>query len=244
MAVLLFFAIHWYVSLFFQSFFHHRYAAHQHFTMNKVWERVFFVLSFIFQGSSYLSPYAYGVMHRMHHSFADTEHDPHSPKFSRNIFSMMWRTKVIYTSILKGKLAVEEKFKTNVPSWMKFDIVTDSWPLRLLWVAGYVVFYLFFAEYWWMYLLIPIHAIMGPFHGAIINWFAHKIGTRPNKVNDTSTNLMPVDLFMMGEGYHNNHHKFPKRANFGIRWHEFDPVYPFILLFKSLGIIRMNASMA
>jgi stearoyl-CoA desaturase (delta-9 desaturase) len=212
--------------------------------MNKVWERVFFVLSFIFQGSSYLSPYAYGVMHRMHHSFADTEHDPHSPKFSRNIFSMMWRTKVIYTSILKGKLAVEEKFKTNVPSWMKFDIVTDSWPLRLLWVAGYVVFYLFFAEYWWMYLLIPIHAIMGPFHGAIINWFAHKIGTRPNKVNDTSTNLMPVDLFMMGEGYHNNHHKFPKRANFGIRWHEFDPVYPFILLFKSLGIIRMNASMA
>jgi stearoyl-CoA desaturase (delta-9 desaturase) len=242
MVILIFFAVHWYVSLFFQSFFHHRYAAHQLFTMTKGWERAFFIVSYIFQGSSYLSPYAYGVMHRMHHSFADTEKDPHSPKFSSNIFSMMWHTKIIYSKILKGKMVVEEKFKSNMPKWMSFDLFTDKVPVRLLWVGAYVAFYIIFATHWWMYLLLPIHAVMGPFHGAIINWFAHKIGTRPNKVNDTSTNLMPVDLFMMGEGYHNNHHKFPKRPNFGLRWHEFDPVYPFILLFNKLGIIRLTVT--
>jgi len=31
---------------------------------------------------------------------------------------------------------------------------------------------------------------------------------------------------MMGESYHNNHHKYGSRANFGgIRWHEIDPTY-------------------
>jgi stearoyl-CoA desaturase (delta-9 desaturase) len=33
--ILVFFLAHWYVSLFFQSFFHHRYAAHAMFVMKK-----------------------------------------------------------------------------------------------------------------------------------------------------------------------------------------------------------------
>ncbi|HJY63202.1 MAG TPA: acyl-CoA desaturase, partial [Ignavibacteria bacterium] len=49
---ILFFITHWYLSLFFQTFFHHRYASHGAFTMSKSWERVFYILSFITQGSS------------------------------------------------------------------------------------------------------------------------------------------------------------------------------------------------
>ena len=46
---------------------------------------------------------------------------------------------------------------------------------------------------------------------------------------------------MMGESYHNNHHKFGGRANFGgFRWHEFDPAYPFIRLLDKLGVIRLR----
>ena len=44
-------------------------------------EKVFYVLTWIFQGSNYLSVYGYGVMHRMHHPCADTPQDPHSPKY-------------------------------------------------------------------------------------------------------------------------------------------------------------------
>ena len=81
---------------------------------------------------------------------------------------------------------------------------------------------------------------MSPIHGAVINWFAHKYGYVSHKVGDTSKNLLPFDFLMLGEGYHNNHHKFGSRANFGIKWHEFDPVYPFILLFDKLGIIHLK----
>jgi len=71
--ILLFFVAQWYLSLFFQTFFLHRYAAHKAFTMNRFTEKVFFVLTWLFQGPNYLSPFGYGTMHRMHHAFADTE---------------------------------------------------------------------------------------------------------------------------------------------------------------------------
>lgn len=41
MSILAFFLAHWYLSLFAQTFFLHRYAAHQMFTMNKTWEKTF-----------------------------------------------------------------------------------------------------------------------------------------------------------------------------------------------------------
>lgn len=240
MAILIFFVAHWYLSLFSQTFFHHRYSAHNMFQMSRFWERFFYFFSFITQGASYLSPYSYGILHRMHHAHADTELDPHSPKYDRNLFSMMWRTKVIYSDIFSGKTEVSEAYKKGLPAWFSLDKFADSYVTRSLWVVAYVVFYAFFATQWWMYLLLPLHFIMGPLHGAIINWFAHKYGYVNYETTDTSKNLLPVDLLMLGEGYHNNHHKYQKSPNFGKRWFEFDPVYPAIVLFKKLGIIQMR----
>src|SRR5437868_5875201 len=77
--ILVFFVAHWQLSVFFQSFFHHRYGAHKQFTMSKRMERVFHFLSWFIQGSSYLSPRAYAILHRMHHAYSDTPNDPHSP---------------------------------------------------------------------------------------------------------------------------------------------------------------------
>ncbi|HVD98911.1 MAG TPA: acyl-CoA desaturase [Cytophagaceae bacterium] len=240
MAILIFFLCHWYLSLFAQTFFLHRYAAHQMFTMNKFWERVFYIMTWIFQGSSFLSPYAYGVMHRMHHAYADTEKDPHSPKYSHNLFDMMWKTKNIYNDILKHRIRIDAKFTRNVPYWKFMEKLGDTWFIRIGWGVAYSLFYIHFATAWWEFLLLPVHYLMGPIHGAIINWFAHKFGYVNYKVNDTAKNLLPFDFLMFGEGYHNNHHKFGGRANFGIKWHEFDPAYPIILLMNKLHIIRLK----
>lgn len=240
MVIIFFFIAHWYLSLFTQSFFHHRYAAHQMFTMSKRMEKVFFFLTYIFQGSSYLSPYAYGALHRQHHSYADTEKDPHSPKYSKNLLDMMWKTKNVYTDIFMEKVPIEAKFTKDLPKWTRFDRFADSWPSRISWGLFYIAFYVIFATQWWMFLLLPIHFVMGPFHGAIINWFAHKWGYVSHKVNDTSKNLLFFDFLMLGESYHNNHHRFPNRANFGMRWHEFDPLYPVILAFDWLGVIFLK----
>ena len=240
MTILIFIIAHWYLSLFFQSFFHHRYSAHQMFTMSKGMEKVFFIGSFITQGSSYLSPNTYGIMYRMHHAFADTEKDPHSPKFDKNLWKLMWHSAEEFRDIFYEKIKIEDRFKINLPEWKGFDRITNKWIIRVLWMAAYTAFYIFFADHWWMYLLLPIHFLSGPVHGAVINWFAHKYGYTNFKLKNTSKNLLPVDFLMLGEAYHNNHHKDGTSPNFGFRWFEIDPIYPVIKLFNALKIIKLR----
>jgi stearoyl-CoA desaturase (Delta-9 desaturase) len=239
--ILVFFVASWYLSLFFQTFFLHRYAAHKSFTMSKFTERVVYVLTWIFQGSNYLSPYGYGVMHRMHHAFADTEDDPHSPKYDVSIWNMMWKTKTIYSDIANKKFIPEKRFTEGVPQWEAFDKFARSWPSRIFWAGVYITIFYLYADAWYLWLLLPVQFLLSPIHGAIINWFAHKYGYRNFEVGDTSRNFLPVDFLMMGESYHNNHHKNGSRANFGgIRWHEIDPTFQVMRLLDTVGIIRLK----
>jgi stearoyl-CoA desaturase (delta-9 desaturase) len=239
MIILLSFVAIWYLSLFFQTFFQHRYAAHGAFQMNKGWEKVFFVLAYITQGSSYMSPRVYAIMHRLHHAHTDTALDPHSPSFSKNIFAMMWRTRCFYRDIYEGRMEVDEKYQKNLPEWRSFDRWANSTVSRLLWMAAYTAFFIVFATSAWWYLLLPVIFAMGAFHGAIINWFAHKYGYINFRLKNTSMNLLFIDFLMLGESYHNNHHKRPSAINFGRRWFELDPVYPVIRLLAKLRIIRL-----
>lgn len=239
MVIIIFFVSLWYVSLFSQTFFQHRYAAHGAFTMSKGWERFFFILAYITQGSSYMSPQAYAIMHRLHHAYTDTEKDPHSPSYSRNIFSMMWRTRGFYRDIVQGRMEVEQKFLKNLPEWPAFDRFADGTLSRVLWVVAYTLFFVFFAASPWLYLLLPVVASMGAFHGAIINWFAHKYGYINFKLRNTSMNLFFIDVLMLGESYHNNHHMHPSAINFGRRWHEIDPTYPLIRLLSWAGVVTI-----
>ena len=178
----------------------------------------------------------------MHHAFADTEKDPHSPKYSANPFTMLMETKDVYFSILNKEKEVEPRFTRNVPEWASFDKFANAWLVRMLWGAFYVWFYMQFATATWMYALLPIHLFMAPVHGTIVNWYAHKYGYRSYEMSNTATNLLPLDLLMMGESYHNNHHKNDSSPNFGSRWHELDPTYYIILLLNFLGIIQVKKS--
>lgn len=227
--------------MFSQTFFQHRYAAHGAFSMSKGWERFFFIIAYITQGSSYMSPKTYGIMHRLHHAHTDTELDPHSPSFSKNIFTMMWRTRTFYRDIFNGTMEVDPKFTKNLPEWDGFDKWANSGLSRALWVVVYLAIFIAFAASPWLYLLLPIVISMGAFHGAIVNWFAHKYGYKNYILKNTSENLFSVDFLMLGESYHNNHHKFPSAINFGKRWHEIDPIYPVIRFLAWLGVISIPA---
>ena len=208
--------------------------------MNKFWERMFFILTYITQGSSYMSPRAYAIMHRMHHAYTDTEQDPHSPSFSKNIFTMMMRTRNVYVSIFKGILEIEPRFLKNLPEWPAFERWANSTTSRVMWGAIYLTVFVLYASSPWVYLLLPVVLCMGAFHGAIINWFAHKYGYKNFILKNTSENLLGVDILMLGESYHNNHHMHPSSINFGFRWHELDPVYPVIRFLAWLRIIKIS----
>lgn len=237
--VIIFFFSHWYLSLFAQSFFYHRYAAHQQFTMSKFWERFFYFIGWVFQGSSYLNVTGYAVMHRLHHAHTDTEKDPHSPKFSANLFKMMWETKKYYKALNENAKQVDEKYMKNIPQWKTMNFIADTWVSRISWGALYVICYALFAHPVY-FLLLPIHFLMGPFHGVIINWFAHKIGYMNYFMKNTSKNILNIDFLMWGEGLHNNHHRKPYSPNFAQRWFEFDPMYPIIKIFHWVRIIRLQ----
>ncbi|MFD2550889.1 acyl-CoA desaturase [Bizionia sediminis] len=240
MTVIIFVLTLWYGGLFFQSFFLHRYAAHQVFTMSKTAERITFILTWIFQGSSYLSAYGYGIMHRMHHAYTDTEKDPHSPLYDANLFAMMWKTKNIYQAINQQQIPVEDRFTKHVPQWKRFDTFASSRVSRFMWIGFYITFFMLFATAWWQWLLLPIALLMAPIHGVIINWFGHIYGYENFKMKNTSKNLFPIDVLMMGEGYHNNHHKFASRANFGVKWHEIDFTYVIIKILDTIGFIKLK----
>jgi stearoyl-CoA desaturase (delta-9 desaturase) len=124
--ILLFLVIHWYLSLFMQTFLQHRYAAHGAFSMSKFWERFFYLAAYITQGSSYVSPRVYAIMHRMHHAYTDTVKDPHSPKFDDNLFAMMWRVRQVSNGIYKKNEEIELRFLKNLPDWPMMDKIAHS----------------------------------------------------------------------------------------------------------------------
>jgi stearoyl-CoA desaturase (delta-9 desaturase) len=244
MIVFLFLVLHWYLSLFGQTFFLHRYGAHKMFTMSRGWEKFFYVFSWITQGSSYLNPRAYAILHRMHHAYSDTEKDPHTPHFFKEVFSMMMHTRSIYNDVLNKRVEVEAKFDRNFPEYPGIDKIADSWFTRLTFAGLYIGFYIVFATHWWLFLLLPVHFLMGPVHGAIVNWAGHKYGYRNFDSGDRSRNTLFIDFLMMGELFQNNHHQAGSRPNFAAKWWEVDPAYPIILLLSKLKVIQLSRQTA
>jgi stearoyl-CoA desaturase (Delta-9 desaturase) len=208
--------------------------------MNSVWEKIFYMLTLLFLGSSFLNPRAYAIMHRMHHAYSDTEKDPHSPHFIKDVWGLMIKTKNIYLDYQRYKIEPEPQFRDRYPTWAFVDRIGGSWITRLCFGMLYVAFYVAFATHWWMFLLLPIHFFMGPIHGAIVNWCGHKYGYSNFDNDDHSKNTLPFDFLMLGELFQNNHHKKPNDVNFAKRWFEFDPSYPVIKLMHKLRIIQLR----
>jgi stearoyl-CoA desaturase (delta-9 desaturase) len=238
--LLVFFVLHWQVSVFFQSFFLHRYGAHRMFSMSHRWERFFHLCTYLAQGSSYLKPHAYAILHRTHHAYADAPGDPHSPTVHGSLLRMMLMTKRHFEDISQRGLIREPRFAGNVPEWPALERWGSSRASGLLWVGLYTAVYVCFATAWWQYAFLPFHFIMGPLHGSIVNWFGHWVGYRNFETDDRSRNSLVIDVLTCGELYQNNHHRFASDPNFAKRWFELDLTYPAICLFDRLGIIQLK----
>ncbi len=239
--ILTFFFCHWFFSLFFHSFFLHRYASHQMYTTTKTWEKIFYFSTWMVQGSSYLVPRAYAVMHRMHHTYSDTKEDPHSPHFFKDIMQMMLHTAAIFRGFVTGKNLPDEQFtKEYIPVWHKLDVIGNSALSRFLFGAFYASIYIIFAPNYWWFLLLPIHFLMGPIQGAIVNWFGHKLGYSNYNNGDHSKNTTPLGILLMGELFQNNHHHAKYDPNFAKKWFELDFTFLIMRGLNLIGIIKLK----
>ena len=242
MIIVAFFVAHWQLSVFFQTFYLHRYGAHKQFTMGPGWERFFHLCTYVFQNCSFLSPRAYAILHRMHHAYSDTEKDPHSPLNYKDVVTMMLATKKKYDDFAYRRVAPEPRFEAGVPDWPAIDRLSQSWVGRLAWGGAYVLFYYKFVTAPWMWCLLPAHFVMGPIHGAIVNWCGHKYGYKNFDNGDASRNTLPFDFLTAGELFQNNHHKYGMSPNFAARWFELDPTYQVIRVLGFLGIVDLTGA--
>lgn len=238
MEVVAFIIVHWYVGIFIQSFFLHRYVAHQNFEMSSFWERFFFILNFIIFGSSYMSPAAFARMHELHHHHADRNEDPHAPSNSLGILGTIIIARNNYQEVYQGRKNAQPA--RTYPEWKSLDKLGHHWLTRLSWGVVYVLIYTQLTDQWWPYLLLPITIAMGALQGGIVNHLAHTIGYRNYHTADNSRNILRLDFLFLGEAYHNNHHKYPHKLNLARKWYEFDLIYYFLKLLHHLHLVKIK----
>jgi stearoyl-CoA desaturase (delta-9 desaturase) len=65
----------------------------------------------------------------------------------------------------------------------------------------------------------------------------HTFGRRAFETPDRSRNEWVVGLLAFGEGWHNNHHAFPRSAFHGLRWWQFDVSGYLIWTLERVGLV-------
>ncbi|MBV9962501.1 MAG: acyl-CoA desaturase, partial [Parafilimonas sp.] len=129
--------------------------------------------------------------------------------------------------------------KEYLPQWNKLDKLGQHIITRVLFGAAYIIMYILFAPSAWWFLLLPIHLLMGPIQGAVVNWCGHKYGYSNYDNGDHSKNSSPWGILLMGELFQNNHHHAKNNANFARKWFEFDITYLIMVTMHRLRIIKL-----
>jgi len=76
------------------------------------------------------------------------------------------------------------------------------------------------------------------FHATVsINSLSHVWGKRRFETGDDSRNNFWLALLTLGEGWHNNHHRWPRSVRQGFRWYEIDITWYGLWLLAQLGIV-------
>jgi stearoyl-CoA desaturase (Delta-9 desaturase) len=179
------------------------------------------------------------AIHRKHHAFCETKDDPHSPMVY-GIRKVLLEGAELYRSEAKNAETLEKYGKGTPDDWIERNVYSKySWQgSGLMLVTNVLLFGPIGATIWAIQMAwIPVHA------AGIINGAGHFWGYRHFMVNDTSTNLTPIAMWIGGEELHNNHHAFPTSARFSMRWYEFDIgwMYIRILQFFGLAVVKKIA---
>lgn len=224
--------------MFFITAFYHRYFAHRAFRTSRP---VQFLLGVLGCTAGQRGPLWWAGHHREHHATADTAADPHSPAH-RGI----WFSHTLWFLTRKSFALPEER----VRDWLKFP------ELKFLERMDWVPFVLFGAGCYglgaWLEASAPQLGTNGPqmlvwsffistvllYHATYsINSLAHRFGTRRFETRDDSRNNWWLALITLGEGWHNNHHRFPAAARQGFFWWEIDLSFLLLKLLAASGLI-------
>ena len=191
-----------------------------------------------------IDPKSWACMHRFHHIHSDTIKDPHSP-VHQGVFGVWLGQHKSYEKILRN-LIRKEAATIAIVEDIDFDVSYLN--RKKLWFVPHIIHFFIgiLLSFVTSSYLIGIAYFLGiashPIQGWLVNSFAHKFGYRNFPSKDNSQNNTFVSLLVFGEGLQNNHHYFPERAKFSIKWFEIDLGYLLCLLASKFKIIHLRSS--
>lgn len=176
--------------------------------------------------------------HRKHHALSDQPGDPHSPHDGAWWSHMLWLSRAMSRST----------YQAHVRRWAP-DLQKDA-ALRFL-ARTFLLWHfllggaLFAMGYWlggtqlaWSLVVWGMFVrLVGVLHATwLVNSASHMWGYVNYETTDDSRNNWWVALMSYGEGWHNNHHAYPRMALHGHRWWEVDVTFRTIRLMQRLGL--------
>jgi len=218
--------------------FYHRYFSHRTFRTTRLLQFLFAAVGncAVQRGALW-----WAAVHRHHHKHSDQEGDIHSPGMRGFWWSHIgWMTSsrnfpTDYSSVRDlakyPELVFLNRFDLAVPALFGASLyaagaMLHAWAPSLQ-VTGWQLFV------WGFFVSTSVLL-----HGTLfINSLAHVIGKRRFETTDDSRNSLILALITLGEGWHNNHHRFMAAARQGFYWWEIDMTYYGLKLLSWCGLI-------
>lgn len=218
---------------------YHRYFSHRSFRTGRLFR---FVLAFLGASAGQNGPIWWVSHHRLHHRHADTERDAHSPDVKG-----FWEAHCgwILRRTYKGYDASVVRDLTRMPEirWLdRHHLVAPATLAAATFGLGALL-----AARWpelgtsglqvlgWGFFVSTVLCWHVTF---LVNSVSHTVGSRRFDTGDESRNNLWVALLTLGEGWHNNHHRWPSSERQGFYWWELDPSHYLLRLLEALGVVR------
>jgi len=218
--------------------FYHRYFSHRTFRTSRFMQFVFAVWgnTAVQRGALW-----WAASHRHHHRHSDTDEDMHSARTKGFIWSHIgWMTSsknfpTNYTAIRDLAQFPELVFLN------RFDLIVPAIFGAALFGFGALLNYFFpglgtsgAQIFVWDFFVSTVFLL----HGTLfINSLAHLWGGRRFTTEDDSRNNFALAVITLGEGWHNNHHRFMGTVRQGFYWWEIDITYYVLKTFSWLGLV-------
>ena len=209
---------------------YHRYLTHRGFTLPK-WVAYTVVLFGTLACQN--GPIKWVGQHRIHHAGSDTPEDPHSAKKG------FWWAHFNWMFYTHSKFDDEKVLNDYTKDFCqdKFYRFLNKYFILVQVVLGFIL--LAIGGFPWVVWGVFVRLVVAYHSTWLVNSAAHWFGyvTFPLK-NDLSTNCWWVGLLAWGEGWHNNHHAFPKSARHGLRPWEIDMTWWALCVLEKLGLAK------
>jgi stearoyl-CoA desaturase (delta-9 desaturase) len=228
----------YYIRMFAITGVYHRYFSHRTYKTSRVFQ---FMLAFLGCSCGQQGPLWWAAHHRHHHKYSDTEEDIHSPGLRG-----LWWAHMGWILCKKYAPTKEENVKdlTKYPELMWINKYHGIAPFLL--AVGIFFFGAFLQKFapglhtnglqmiaWGFFLSTTLL-----YHGTFcINSLAHILGRKRFETGDLSKNSFILSMITMGEGWHNNHHRYPYSERQGIYWWEIDMSHYVLRILSWFGLV-------